>query len=107
MANTRWGRVGDSHIIGAGTYADNDSCAVSANGHGEYFIRHVAAYSICSLVRIKGLSLAEAADEVVNNRSEEHTSELQSRGHLVCRLLLEKIKFVINPSCDIISIHVK
>lgn len=67
MANKRWGRVGDSPIIGAGTYADNDSCAVSATGHGEYFIRHVAAYSICSLVRIKGLSLAEAADEVVNN----------------------------------------
>lgn len=67
MVNKRWGRVGDSPIIGAGTYADNKSCAVSATGHGEYFIRHVAAFSICSLVKTKGLSLEEAADEVVND----------------------------------------
>jgi beta-aspartyl-peptidase (threonine type) len=66
MSNKRWGRVGDSPIIGAGTYADNRACAVSATGHGEYFIRHVAAYSICSLVRLTGISTAEAADQVVN-----------------------------------------
>lgn len=66
MANKRWGRVGDSPIIGAGTYADNRACAVSATGHGEYFIRHVAAHSICSLVRLAGMSLEEAADTVVN-----------------------------------------
>ena len=47
-SNKRWGRVGDSPIIGAGTYA-NDSCAVSATGHGEFFIRHVVAYNICNL----------------------------------------------------------
>lgn len=66
MANKRWGRVGDSPIIGAGTYADNRTCAVSATGHGEYFIRHVVAYDICARVRYTGQSLAESADLVVN-----------------------------------------
>lgn len=65
-SNKRWGRVGDSPIIGAGTYADNNSCAVSATGHGEYFIRHVVAYNICTRVEL-GTSLAEAADIVVND----------------------------------------
>jgi len=71
MANKRWGRVGDSPIIGAGTYADNRSCAVSATGHGEFFIRHVAAHSICSLVRLAGMSLDEAADQVINETLRE------------------------------------
>jgi beta-aspartyl-peptidase (threonine type) len=64
--NKRWGRVGDSPIIGAGTYADNKSCAVSATGHGEYFIRHVVAYNICHRVEV-GTPLKEAADTVVND----------------------------------------
>jgi len=66
MANKQWGRVGDSPIIGAGTYADNRACAVSATGHGEFFIRHVAAYNICSLMRLTDMSLDEAADHVIN-----------------------------------------
>jgi beta-aspartyl-peptidase (threonine type) len=65
MTNKRFGRVGDSPIIGAGTYANNASCAVSATGHGEYFIRHVVAYDICKRVEL-GSSLAEAADVVIN-----------------------------------------
>lgn len=65
-ANKRWGRVGDSPIIGAGTYADNRSCAVSATGHGEFFIRHAVAFDICARMRHGGQSLAEAADQVVN-----------------------------------------
>ncbi len=65
-SNKRWGRVGDSPIIGAGTYANNDSCAVSATGHGEFFIRYVVAYNICNRVEL-GTSLAEAADYVVND----------------------------------------
>lgn len=64
--NKRWGRVGDSPIIGAGTYADNNSCAVSATGHGEYFIRHVVAYNICHRVEL-GTTLRQAADTVVND----------------------------------------
>jgi len=66
MTNKRFGRVGDSPIIGAGTYADNRSCAVSATGHGEYFIRNVVAYAICARMRLAGESLAESADYVVN-----------------------------------------
>ena len=65
-SNKRWGRVGDSPIIGAGTYANNNSCAVSATGHGEYFIRYVVAYNICNRVEL-GTPLAEAADTVVND----------------------------------------
>jgi beta-aspartyl-peptidase (threonine type) len=65
MTNKRFGRVGDSPIIGAGTYANNASCAVSATGHGEYFIRHVVAFDICKRVEL-GSSLADAANAVIN-----------------------------------------
>jgi beta-aspartyl-peptidase (threonine type) len=62
MTGKKWGRVGDSPIIGAGTYAANDCCAVSATGHGEYFIRAAVAHEIASLMRHKGLDVAAAAD---------------------------------------------
>ncbi len=65
QTTNRFGRVGDVPVIGAGTYADNQSCAVSATGHGEYFIRSVVAHDICALVAYRDLSLAEAADAVV------------------------------------------
>jgi beta-aspartyl-peptidase (threonine type) len=61
----RWGRVGDSPIIGAGTYASNESCAVSATGTGEYFIRLTVARTVCALVQYKGMKLQAAVDEVV------------------------------------------
>ncbi|HEX7013453.1 MAG TPA: isoaspartyl peptidase/L-asparaginase [Steroidobacteraceae bacterium] len=64
----RWGRVGDSPVIGAGTYASNSSCAVSATGTGEYFIRLTVAREICALVEYKGMRLQEAADEVIQKR---------------------------------------
>jgi beta-aspartyl-peptidase (threonine type) len=64
--NKRWGRVGDAPIIGAGTYANNESCAVSATGTGEYFIRNIVASDICARLRYGGRTLARAADEVVN-----------------------------------------
>lgn len=66
MTNKRRGRVGDSPIIGAGTYAKNGVCAVSATGHGEYFIRAVAAYHIASSVEYRGLSVEEAARELLH-----------------------------------------
>lgn len=66
MNNKRWGRVGDSPIIGAGTYANNNSCAVSATGHGEYFIRATVARSISALMEYGGLSLQDAASRVVH-----------------------------------------
>ena len=62
----RWGRVGDSPVIGAGTYASNQSCAVSATGTGEYFIRLTVARDVCALVEYKGLKLQQAADEVIH-----------------------------------------
>jgi beta-aspartyl-peptidase (threonine type) len=61
----KWNRVGDSPVIGAGTYASNQSCAVSATGTGEYFIRLTVARTICALVQYKGMGLQAAADEVV------------------------------------------
>ncbi len=66
MTNKHSGRVGDSPIIGAGTYAKNGVCAVSATGHGEYFIRTVAAYHICSAVEYRGLTLEDAAREMLH-----------------------------------------
>ena len=64
----RWGRVGDSPQIGSGTYASNQSCAVSATGTGEYFIRYTVARTICALVQYKGLRLQAAADEVIQHQ---------------------------------------
>jgi beta-aspartyl-peptidase (threonine type) len=68
MTAKRWNRVGDSPIIGAGTYASNQSCAVSATGTGEYFIRLTVARTICALVQYKGMALQAAADEVVQKQ---------------------------------------
>jgi beta-aspartyl-peptidase (threonine type) len=68
MTNKRYGRVGDVPIIGAGTYADNNTCAVSATGHGEYFIRSVVAHDIAALMEYKSYTLKKAADEVVLNK---------------------------------------
>lgn len=68
MTNKQWGRVGDSSIIGAGTYANNKTCAISCTGHGELFIRAVAAYDVSCLMEYKGLSLQEAMDIVVNDK---------------------------------------
>jgi beta-aspartyl-peptidase (threonine type) len=65
MTNKRWGRVGDVPVIGAGTYANNETCAVSCTGHGEYFIRNVVAYDLSAKMAYQGLSLAEAAEEIV------------------------------------------
>jgi beta-aspartyl-peptidase (threonine type) len=62
----RWGRVGDSPMIGAGTYASNQSCAVSATGAGEYFIRLTVARTVCALVEYKGLKVQQAADEIIH-----------------------------------------
>ncbi len=66
--NKKFGRVGDSPIIGAGTYANNQTCGVSATGHGEYFIRAVVAYDISALMAYQGLSLKEAASKVVMDK---------------------------------------
>jgi L-asparaginase / beta-aspartyl-peptidase len=63
--NKKFGRIGDSPIIGAGTYANNHTCAVSCTGTGEYFIRLVAAHEVCSLIELSGKSVEQAANEVI------------------------------------------
>ena len=68
MTNKKWQRIGDSPIIGAGTYANDASCAVSCTGHGESFIRAVAAHDVHALMLYKGLSLAEAVRVVVHEK---------------------------------------
>jgi beta-aspartyl-peptidase (threonine type) len=65
MTNKKFGRVGDSPIIGAGTYANNKTCGVSCTGHGEYFIRAVAAHDVSALMEYKGMTVEQAANEVV------------------------------------------
>ncbi len=68
MTNKRYGRVGDVPIIGAGTYANNKTCAVSATGHGEFLIRYTVAHDISALMEYKGLRLDEASDEVIKKK---------------------------------------
>jgi beta-aspartyl-peptidase (threonine type) len=68
LTNKRYGRVGDTPIIGAGTYANNRTCAVSCTGMGEYFIRAVVAYDISCLMEYKGLTLEQACNEVVHKK---------------------------------------
>jgi beta-aspartyl-peptidase (threonine type) len=67
----RWGRIGDSPIIGAGTYASNQSCAVSGTGTGEYFIRLTVAREVCALVQYKGMKLQDAADHVIHKELQD------------------------------------
>ncbi|WP_194851012.1 isoaspartyl peptidase/L-asparaginase family protein [Nonlabens antarcticus] len=68
MTNKKWGRIGDSPMIGAGNYANNETCAVSCTGSGEYFIRGVVAYEVSALMEFKNMSLEDAANEVIHNR---------------------------------------
>lgn len=71
MTNKRWGRIGDAPIIGAGTYADNDFCGVSATGWGEYFIRGVVAHDIAARMKYANQSLADAAKQVIQKEIPE------------------------------------
>ncbi|MCB7479718.1 isoaspartyl peptidase/L-asparaginase family protein [Christiangramia sediminis] len=68
MTNKNWGRIGDTPLIGVGNYANNETCAVSCTGSGEYFIRGVIAYDLSCLMEYKGLSLQNAAEEVIHKR---------------------------------------
>ena len=65
MTGKRWGRIGDSPVIGAGTYASDGVCAVSATGSGEYFIRSSAARQLCDRIEWKGVGVQAAADETI------------------------------------------
>ena len=67
MTNKKFGRIGDTPIVGAGTYADNETCAVSCTGHGEFFMKTLAAYDVAARMKYKNLHLSAAANEVVKN----------------------------------------
>jgi beta-aspartyl-peptidase (threonine type) len=68
MTNKRFGRIGDSPVIGAGTYANNHTCAISCTGHGEYFLRAVVAHDVSCLMEYKGLSLHDACNTVIKDK---------------------------------------
>ena len=75
MTNKKYGRIGDSPLIGAGTYANDATCAISCTGHGEMFIRAVASYDVSCLMEYSQLSLQEAMDRVVNNKLKQLNGE--------------------------------
>jgi L-asparaginase / beta-aspartyl-peptidase len=66
--NKRYGRVGDSPIIGGGTYASNESCAISCTGHGEMFMRQVVAYDVAAIMLYKGVNIEQATEEVISQK---------------------------------------
>ena len=68
MTNKKWGRIGDSPIIGAGTYANNNTCAVSCTGSGEYFMRAVVAYDVSALIEYEKLSLKDAVSKIIHKK---------------------------------------
>jgi len=88
LSNKKYGRVGDSPIIGAGTYANNKTCAVSCTGTGEYFIRNVVAYDISALMEYKGWPVQKAAEYVINEKLKSQGGDggliaLDSKGNFV------------------------
>ena len=94
MTGKRWGRIGDSPVIGAGTYADNRSCAVSATGHGEYFIRHTVARDICARMQFGGATLEKAASTVVM----EELIKADGEGGIVAVDTAGRVALVFNTS---------
>ena len=78
MTNKKFGRIGDTPIIGAGNYADNQTCAVSCTGHGEFFMLGVTAYDVAARMKYKNLSLEEAAREAI-----EHLTEIGGEGGFI------------------------
>lgn len=79
MTNKKYGRIGDSPLVGAGTYANNATCAISCTGHGEVFIRAVAAYDVSAIMEYKNVSLKEAMNEVVQKK----LVEMQGEGGMI------------------------
>lgn len=75
MTNKRFGRIGDSPVIGAGTYANDKTCAISCTGHGEYFLRAVVAYDVSCLIEYKGMDLRQACDTVVKDKLKAMSGE--------------------------------
>ena len=94
MTNKKYGRIGDSPIIGAGTYANNKTCGVSATGHGEFFIRWAVAHDISALMEYKGLDVETAAREVVEGK----LVEAGGNGGVICLDRYGRAAMVTNTS---------
>jgi beta-aspartyl-peptidase (threonine type) len=94
MTNKKYGRIGDTPVIGAGTYANNATCAISCTGHGEPFIRSVAAYDVSCAMEYKGMSLAEAMNFVVN----EKLPRLEGEGGMIGVDAASNISMVFNSA---------
>lgn len=94
MTNKKFGRVGDTPMIGAGTYANNETCAVSCTGHGELFIRQVVAHQVHCMMKYKGISLDEACEQVVM----KDLVEIEGEGGLVAIDNKGNISFSFNSS---------
>jgi L-asparaginase / beta-aspartyl-peptidase len=94
MTNKKYGRIGDSPIIGAGTYANNATCGVSGTGHGEYFIRWTVAHQISVLMEFKGYDVEKAASEVINKTLVEAGGD----GGVICLDRFGRAAMVTNTS---------
>ncbi len=94
MTNKRWGRIGDSPIIGSGTYANNNTCGVSSTGWGEYFIRAQVAHDISAQMEYKNISLKEATTDVIQNK----LTELGGTGGVVALDKLGNMVFEFNTA---------
>jgi len=94
MTNKQYGRIGDSPVIGAGTYANNKTCAVSCTGHGEFFLRAVVAYDISCLIEYKGCTLHEACNIVVKNK----LVKMEGEGGLIAVNAMGDYEFCFNSA---------
>lgn len=94
LTNKKYGRIGDSPIIGAGTYANNKTCGVSSTGTGEFFIRTNAAFHVSSLVDYKGISIQQASDDVIHN----HIGKLGGDGGMIVLDTLGHVAYSFNTS---------
>ena len=94
MTNKRFGRIGDSPVVGSGTYANNRTCAISCTGHGEFFLRAVVAYDISCLMEYAGLSLAAACDRVVQDK----LIKMGGEGGLIAVNAQSEFKFSFNSA---------
>jgi beta-aspartyl-peptidase (threonine type) len=91
MTNKKFGRIGDTPLIGSGTYADNQTCAVSCTGHGEYFMLGVTAYDVAARMKYKNISLAQAANETV-----EYLTQIGGEGGLIAVDALSNVTMPFN-----------
>lgn len=105
------GRVGDSPIIGAGTYADNQTCGISATGHGEFFIRNVVAYDVAALMKYKGLSIQDAAAYVIQDKLKSQNADggiigLDAQGNIIMEFNTTAMFRAWNRSDDVLNVAI-